>query len=248
MHPDRHFIAAGMDEVVQTIHREFNGQRALLLADCCHSGALVKSIQKTGGSTRNGSPLAGVSSSSARETSTGDWTFTESFLDALNGRGWADADGDGQVTLNEFAHLATEEMAAFQSQRVSSAIPEEWTPEAILAKTRGAQGGRIGERIQARSEGEWWKGRILEERDGKFRVRFLGFFQDDDLWVTPDNIKPLAAPPRYPTGTEVEVNWQGEWWPAQVLKQKDGTHLIRYDGYGSEWDEWAPPERLRPRH
>jgi hypothetical protein len=236
----------GMDEVVETIRSGFRGRRALLLADCCHSGALVKSVQNIGGHTRGGSPIAAVSSSSARETSTGDWTFTESFLDSLQGRAWADLGADGTVTIADFSALALEEMAAFQSQHVSSIIPDSWTPEAILASVGKAQKGRVGERIQARVDGDWWKGRILEEQNGKFLVRFVGYFQGDDLWVSASDIKPLAAPKRYPAGTKVEVQWEGDWWPAKVLEEKGGSHLIRYDGYGSEWDEWAPPERLRP--
>ncbi len=237
----------GMADVVKVVASEFRGRRALLLADCCQSGALVKAVRAVGSRAKSGAPLAAVSSSSARESSTGDWTFTESFLDALNGRVWADRDGNGKVTLEEFAVLARDEMAIFQSQRASADVPEPWTPEAVLASTSGARGGRMGERVLAKAEGEWWKGRIVDARDGEERVRFVGYFEEDDLWLGPKNIKPLAAPKRYAVGTEVDVKWQGEWWPARVLEEKDGTHLIRYDGYGSEWDEWAPPARLRLR-
>jgi hypothetical protein len=46
----------------------------------------------------------------------------------------------------------------------------------------------------------------------------------------------------------VYCEWQNEWWPAEVLREEDGSHLIRYAGYGEEWDEWAPAPRLRARN
>ena len=43
----------------------------------------------------------------------------------------------------------------------------------------------------------------------------------------------------------VEVEWNGQWYPAEVLQTKDGKHFIHYTGYGSNWDEWVSPERVR---
>ncbi|MBX3206359.1 MAG: hypothetical protein KF764_14900 [Labilithrix sp.] len=47
---------------------------------------------------------------------------------------------------------------------------------------------------------------------------------------------------------EVEVEWRGSWWPAVVLEKRGGGRwLVRYDGYGSDWDEVVGPERIRER-
>lgn len=59
-----------------------------------------------------------------------------------------------------------------------------------------------------------------------------------------------AAPaPRagFADGEVVEVEWHGSWWPAVVLRADEGGWLVRYDGYGAEWDEIVGPERIRRR-
>lgn len=64
-----------------------------------------------------------------------------------------------------------------------------------------------------------------------------------------------ALPPDSPApaglcvkGRAVSVSHAGSWYPARVLDGPDrmGTCLVSYDGYGSNWDEWVGPARLRP--
>lgn len=52
-----------------------------------------------------------------------------------------------------------------------------------------------------------------------------------------------AAP--WKKGDKLEVSWGGGWYPAEVLDVEGARYKIRYDGYGSAWDEWATAERLR---
>jgi hypothetical protein len=54
--------------------------------------------------------------------------------------------------------------------------------------------------------------------------------------------------PTWDSKDEVDVEWRGRWWPATVLERKtSGRYLVHYDGYGNEWDEVVPPERIRLR-
>ena len=48
-------------------------------------------------------------------------------------------------------------------------------------------------------------------------------------------------------GDRAEVNWKGAWYKAKVIRvNEDQTRcFIRYDGYGSEWDEWVGRNRIR---
>ena len=105
-----------MGGVATQIYEEFHGRRVLLLADCCHSGEMVKAARQLATTHPDGPLVAAVSSSSARENSTGDWTFTEAFVAALSGRSWTDLDSDGNTTLREFANFASRDMTAFQAQ------------------------------------------------------------------------------------------------------------------------------------
>jgi hypothetical protein len=44
---------------------------------------------------------------------------------------------------------------------------------------------------------------------------------------------------------DIEVEWHGSWYPAQVLDQRGDQRLIRYVGYDARWDEWVGPTRRR---
>jgi len=65
------------------------------------------------------------------------------------------------------------------------------------------------------------------------------------------------APARVPGGerglcvanSPVEILSGGKWYPGSVRQGPDeaGTCLVSYDGYGSNWDEWVKPSRLRPQ-
>jgi hypothetical protein len=60
--------------------------------------------------------------------------------------------------------------------------------------------------------------------------------------------RPTPAPAPAPAGARaaVEVEWHGTWYAAQVLRVSGGSSLIHYTGYDSSWDEWVPPDRIRP--
>lgn len=46
-------------------------------------------------------------------------------------------------------------------------------------------------------------------------------------------------------GDKGDVLWKGKWYPATVMKSKGDECFIHYDGYGSNWDEWVGPDRIR---
>ena len=46
-------------------------------------------------------------------------------------------------------------------------------------------------------------------------------------------------------GDRISVRWKKKWYPARVLRVRDGKYRIRYIGYASSWDEWVVPERIR---
>lgn len=46
----------------------------------------------------------------------------------------------------------------------------------------------------------------------------------------------------------VEVEWNGTWYAAKILKQKDNKYYISYNGYDSSWNEWVGNERIRSAH
>jgi len=60
-------------------------------------------------------------------------------------------------------------------------------------------------------------------------------------------MKAYAYPKMFQPGTVVErysEDYQ-EWYPAKVLSVFSGLHFIHYDGYGSEYDDWMAPKKIR---
>jgi hypothetical protein len=63
---------------------------------------------------------------------------------------------------------------------------------------------------------------------------------------SPDTVMSLtngsAAAPR---GTLVEGEWQGKWWKAMVLEEKDGQVFVTWPGWSRKYDMWLPKSRTR---
>lgn len=91
--------------------------------------------------------------------------------------------------------------------------------------------------------GTWYPAKVLEQKDGKFYIKYDGYSDASNEWVGKERIrfpdKAAAAPDK------VEVEWAGTWYPAKVLEKKDGKSLIKYDGYGDSFNEWVGPDRIR---
>ena len=223
------------------IKSESKCARVLWFLDCCYSGQAALALTK-----QKGRPAyACVTSSSASESSTEHWTFSDALLDSLRGVAYVDLNRDGSVTLAEFAAHIFADMNLAEEQLATFATTEGFETEMILAGAKPLAHPRIGERAKARDEaGDWYTGRIVEAKDEKFRIHFIGYEDDEDVWVAPENLRPIK-PVQFAVGTEVEVRWKKRWYPATVLQAKGGTHLIHYTDYESKWDEWVPSKRIR---
>ncbi len=239
---------AGDDDVdgwsVNSIPGKINGSkcsRVLWLIDCCYSGQAGLAITKQS----KGPAYAAVTSSAASESSTEHWTFTEALLDAFRGVSYVDLNHDGSVTLAEFAAHVEADMNAAEEQRSTFAHTKGFDADMVLAAAKPLANPRIGERAKARdSNGDWYACRIIEARGEKLKIHFIGYEDDEDLWVAPEDLQTIK-PVRYATGTKVEVLWKKHWYAATVLQAKDGVHLIHYTDYESKWDEWVPSRRIR---
>ena len=239
---------AGDDDVegwsVNSIPGKINASkcsRVLWLIDCCYSGQAGLAIAKQS----KGPAYACVTSSAASESSTEHWTFTEALLDALRGVSYVDLNHDGAVTLTEFAKHVEADMNAAEEQRATFAHTKGFDAELVLAQAKPLANPRIGERAQARdSEGDWYACRIIDARGEKLRIHFIGYEDDEDLWVAPEDLQPIKSV-TFAKGAKVEVLWKKQWYPATVLQAKDGVHLIHYTDYEAKWDEWVPSRRIR---
>jgi hypothetical protein len=223
------------------IKSESKCARVLWLLDCCYSGQAALALTK-----QKGRPAyACVTSSSASESSTGHWTFSDALLDSLRGASFVDLNHDGSVTLAEFAAHLSADMSLAEEQLSTFATTDGFEPEMVLAPAKPLANPKIGERAKAKdADGDWYAGRIVEARSEKFKLHFIGYEDDEDVWLASEDLRPIK-PVQYAIGKRVEVSWKKKWYPATILKVKDGIHLIHYTDYEAKWDEWVPSKRIR---
>jgi hypothetical protein len=62
----------------------------------------------------------------------------------------------------------------------------------------------------------------------------------------PMPLNPVALQQRV-RQNQVQVEWQGTWWAAEVVKTNGDRYFIHYTGWDNSWDEWVGPDRIRMR-
>ena len=228
------------DSIVRDIEKYFKGSRAFLTADCCYSGSLSQQAKRLSQRVS----FACLTSSSASQLSTGNWTFTEMLVAGLSGKSFADLNSDGQITLSELAEDVKEDMAFAEEQLSSFTTTGSFAPDTVLAWAGRKSNPEISKRVEVRSDGRWWKARVIDSKGSTFRVHYYGFEDADDEWVRLSQIRDPTIV-EYPAGSTVEVIWKRKWYPAKVLSVERGVHLIHYVDYDHDSDEWVGAERIR---
>ena len=223
------------------IERYFVGQQALLFADCCYSGSLGMEAMLRAGRVSCGALTSSLSSA----LSTGAWTFTECLISALKGEVQVDADGDGQLSFLELARFAEREMAMNDSQLSTFAAANGFDPSLVLMSGLKKDNPRIGEYLDAKSkDGKFYTGRIEKVDGSKFFMKWVGYPDTQNEWVSSSDTR-AYVPKQHAPGTKVKAEWEGKWYPAEVLTGRLGMHLIHYNGFEDFWDEWVSASRLK---
>jgi Caspase domain/Agenet domain len=231
-----------VSSVFDDIEANFNGSRAVLLADCCYSGGIIDEVK----CRDTDLAYACVSSAYAHNTSTGAWTFTEALLKGLQGDPSVDLDGDRAITLYDFARYAELEVAFVEDQKSMFATTNDFDMQMRLSVVVADADLQIGRRIEAEQDETWYKAKILAvNKDGDFRVKYI--IDNTEEWVSPERIR-TYEPELLEIGSEVEAQSEdSEWYPAVVKKAWYGLHYISYDDFSEEWNEWVGEDRLRKR-
>jgi hypothetical protein len=164
--------------IVNDINGKFRGSRVLLTADCCYSGELVKDARHFDARIS----YAALASATAEQTSTENWTFTETLLAGLRVKSFADLDGDGDITLREIAEDEKRDMAFAEEQQAVFAA-NGLSPEIVMANAPQAANPSVGRRVVVRSEGNWYKARVIDARGNRLLVHYFGYEDSDDEWV-----------------------------------------------------------------
>jgi len=232
-----------IDSICPTINKYFKGNRAFLTADCCYSGYLAQTVKKQRGKIA----YACMASSSAREQSTGNWTFTECLLDGLNGLPYVDLNGNGSITIGELADHARTEMAMAEEQHATFTSSNDFPPDALITKARPKEKAPLGQRVKVKYGDEWLTGRVIAVKSGEYQVKCIGYDDPADWFDIDDTsqMRQIRPAKTYKVGSRVEVKWEGDWYAAKVLKVEGGVHFIHYIEDDSSWDEWVSSRRIR---
>lgn len=246
--------ALSVAEIGDVLRQDFHGARLLLLADCCHSGALgrVAESYAAGGAHTGVEVKAGAITSALEDvSSTGAWTFTEAMVAVLSGDAAPDADGDRSVTFAEADAYVRRQMR-FRESQPTVARTGGMEPGFVLAKVDPARvapplegGRRVGDFVEFSEGDDWRTGEVRGAAKGRLLLRRPGTRRPGE-WVDLARVRAPAALDVRP-GQAVEVEWHGRWWPAGVRRTLFDFARVHYDGFGTEWDEWVLPARLRPR-
>jgi hypothetical protein len=297
----------GMRALAAALDKTPAGAKVLLLGDHCYSGALREVAEAL---SKRGIEAASLTSAEASNISTGNWTFTQTVLDALNGDPLADRNGDRAVALEEVALETRDAMKFREAQRsgfwtktlaastfalvtapapapVSGAprlgeyvklrgkpkvvgrvvragshpkqvvvrkldyatVSEEPVPQSKVVALRFSS-YPVGQSLSVEWEGKPFDARVTEV-DGDFmRITYPGWSAAWDEWILSNRVVAdsltSTAPARH-VGDKVEVEWNGEWWPASVVQISNKLCLVHYDGYADRWDEWVGSKRIRSR-
>jgi hypothetical protein len=80
----------------------------------------------------------------------------------------------------------------------------------------------ISRRLEVRSEGDWYKAKVIDARNGSYRVHYFGYEDSDDEWVTP---REFREPKTVPLNARVRTDEQSDWKPRHdsILKSSPAS-------------------------
>jgi caspase domain-containing protein/agenet domain-containing protein len=235
--------------IFKAIDKRFSGNRVLLLADCCHSGALYEECRRRNREDGDSElAYAALTSSYSHNTSTGNWTFSDSVVAGLRGESQVDLNHDGIIELNELADYTDLELAFLEGQKSMFFAAPAFPRAARLAEVEDDSTPRIGQRVEVKWNGRWFRAKIIDVDGQQVQVHYAGYDDSSDEWVGPDRVRPYQ-PAQFAVGDKVDVQWSEDqkWYAATILKAWYGLHLVHYDDYDSTVDEWVGPGAIRLR-
>lgn len=219
------------DAIVRDVEKYFRGSQALLAADTCFSGSLTAQAQRLGRRVS----YATLTSSSATQQSTENWTFTEMLLDGFRGKSFADINGNGEITLAELAQDIRDDMAFAENQRSTFVTTGSFPANMLIASAARRIDPMISRRVEVRSDGDWFKAKVIDARRGTYQVHFYGYEEADNEWVTLRQIR-SSRQNEYALNQRASSDWSTSPNSPRTSPNR------RNDG----WQSGEPQRRPRP--
>ena len=247
--PSNRNTAWSMRELAAITAAQFRGKQVILWADCCYSGGMKLIAEAL---NRKDIPCFSLTSAGLENTSTGNWTFTQSILDGLAGEPIVDTNQDGNISLAELQSEVRNAMTHLEGQKsgfYNDGFDMDWSIGPVVGKIQAMPRAKfpIGSYVKANRR----FGRVIgmiEKPDQQYQIQFYSYsdkivsqFSESDL--TPSNRTPTPSVVRVQPDCQVE--WQGDWYDAKVVMAEKGRWWIRYVDYDESWNEWVGQDRIR---
>lgn len=239
-----------VDEIGDRLLKKWAGDRLLMLVDCCHSGAAAGVVTRLGA---KGKPAACLTSATASNESTENWTFTEAVIRALQGEGQVDRNRDRSVTFEEVDTFVHDEMKYAEDQLThgvrAGGFERDWRWAAVPANrvappVRGRW--QVGSYVDGRSENDWYRARILKVEPKRVYVHYVGYDSDQDEWLPLTGLRPIAQS-RFTAGQRVKIEWEDTWYAGKIVRSAENYfHYVSFDDFDDDACEWVTDARLRP--
>jgi hypothetical protein len=218
-------------------------RHAVIMIDSCYSGAVADAVKNR----RPKVSYAVFASTLANSSSTGNWTFTESLIYGFRGDASADRNRDGKINFGELKQNSYDDMLFAEEQLAQTILTGDFTEQSEITLAKKTTAPRVGDRIEAYDGDDWYRAIITDARSGEYKVHYYGYEYEYDEYVSADRIRPAQAAKQFRIGEEVEVVSDEEWYPARVLKVVGGAHLVTFEHYSDEWNEWVSSDKIRPK-
>lgn len=225
--------------IAELIAANFKGKLVILSGDFCYSGAFEQALRIL---AVKGKQVIVVASSTASNTSSGNWTFTQTFIDCLNGSPFCDRNGDGNILLSEVDEEIAEAMKYRERQR-NGYFLSGMDGSFKIANAQGKKAANTGGYVIAPYEKRTNPARIIARNGNKVTAEFFFYSEKKTAALDAGQLKAFEFP-SVPVGSKIRVLWNGKSYDAQVLKAEGGFHYITYTGFDASWNEWVMSERI----
>ncbi len=292
-------------EIYKLLSTHFKGNQVMLLGDNCYSGALRYAAEALG---KNGTKVVSLTSADEVDTSTNNWTFTQTIIDNLRGNRLAARDRDNKITLEEMASEVKDAMMYREDQKAGMYV-KNWPKGMVMAEVQGGsrfttkRGGRYkeGQYVRLRGDGEGSVvARVVGVRMGAYQLQFYNYADSSLMtafesqcspitystyplgsllmvdwrggsylaqvervegnfmyvtypgwppytaeWVTSRRVLGEATAGQKTNAGSMLIEWQGRWYPGNIVQQKGDRYYIHYAGYDDTWNEWVVSKRIQ---
>lgn len=225
----------------EIIAATFKGKTVIFSGDFCYSGAFEEALPILRARGMRGIVIA---SSSASNESTENWTFSQTLIDCIAGSPFCDKNADGRITLAEMNEEIGQAMRARERQKHGFKLAGH-TGDLGMARSAGSTPANAGGYVLAPFNGTVLPARVVKTQGSRVQCEFYFYSEKKLLWLESRQTQALRFR-SYRPGAAVQVLWHGQRYPARVLKEENGLHLITYTGYDSSWDEWVMDDRITP--